>query len=98
MRALLIICLLGLQSVGTAFGQESKGSTLQSTGKSAERIREIDERVAGWLKTCLADWDAATHMTTKEWKTTCHRVASERRQFLLEDPGSAPIGSRARPR
>lgn len=46
MRALLMICLLGLQSVGTAFGQESKGSTLQSAGKSAERIREIEERVA----------------------------------------------------
>ena len=98
MRALIMICLLGLQSVDTAFGQESKGSTLESAGKSAEQIREIDERVAGWLKTCLADWDAATHMTTQEWETTCRRVASERREFLLEDPGSAPIGSRARPR
>ena len=98
MRALLMICLLGLQSVGTAFGQESKGSTLQSAEKSAERTREIEERVREWLKTCLADWDAATHMTTKEWKTTCHRVASERRQFLLEDPGSAPIDRRARSR
>ena len=60
--------------------------------KSAEDIKEIDERVAYWRTTCLGDWDAATHMTPKEWRTTCERVAAERRQFLLQDPGSFTMG------
>jgi hypothetical protein len=66
--------------------------------KSAEQIKEIDDRVSYWRTTCLADWDAATHMTRKEWRTTCERVAVERRQFLLQDPGSFTMGGKARPR
>jgi hypothetical protein len=57
-------------------------------GKSAEDIKAIKERVAEWLKTCLTDWDRATHMTTKEWRVTCQRVASERGKFLLETPNA----------
>jgi hypothetical protein len=64
--------------------------------KSAEDIKAIDDRVDYWRKTCLQDWDAATHMTRKEWRTTCERVATERRIFLLQDPGSFSIKSRQR--
>jgi hypothetical protein len=53
---------------------------------SAEEIKAIDERVAFWRTTCLGDCDAATHMTRAQWRTTCERVAVERRQFLLQDP------------
>jgi hypothetical protein len=60
--------------------------------KSAEEIKAIDERVAVWRTTCLGDWDAATHMTRAQWRTTCERVAAERRQFLLQDPASFTIG------
>ena len=64
--------------------------------KSSERIAEIKGRVAFWLKTCLEDWDAATHMTRKEWRTTCERVAAERGQFLLTNPDSFSMESRQR--
>jgi hypothetical protein len=33
-------------------------------------------KLAEWLTTCLKDWDAATHMTRKEWRTTCERGQS----------------------
>ena len=66
--------------------------------KSPQQIKEIDERVSYWRTTCLADWDAATHMTRKEWRTTCERVAGERRQFLLQDPGNFMMGSKTRAR
>jgi hypothetical protein len=62
--------------------------------KSAAAIKAIDERVAYWRTTCLQDWDAATHMTRKEWRTTCERVAAERRIFLFQDPGSFSMKSR----
>jgi hypothetical protein len=61
--------------------------SLPSSGaKSADDIKQIKETVAAWLKTCLTDWDAETHMTRKEWRTTCERVAAERGKFLLEKP------------
>jgi hypothetical protein len=60
--------------------------------RSAEEIKAIDERVDFWRTTCLGDWDAATHMTRAQWRTTCERVAAERRQFLLQDPASFTIG------
>jgi hypothetical protein len=31
----------------------------------------------------LSDWDAATHMSRGEWRTTCNRVATERGAFML---------------
>src|SRR5215831_20661055 len=40
-------------------------------GTSAEQVQEIKKRSAEWLKTCLGDWDAQTHMSKAEWRTTC---------------------------
>jgi len=78
-------CLLILSALvaGEAVAQQS--TTLAP--KSPEEIRAIKERVADWLKTCLADWDRATHMTANEWRTTCNRVAAERGKRLLNEPG-----------
>ena len=74
-------------------------SPLSSGTKSAEDIKEIKERVAAWLKTCLTDWDAQTHMTRNEWRITCERVASERGKFLLETPlDSLSMFRRVQPR
>jgi hypothetical protein len=36
------------------------------------------DSIAAWLKTCLADWNRATHMTKSEWTATCRRVSAER--------------------
>jgi hypothetical protein len=54
--------------------------------ESATDKAAIRQRVAEWLKTCLGDWDRATHMTKQEWRATCERVASERGNYLLENP------------
>jgi len=53
--------------------------------KSSASHKEIDDRVAAWLKTCLSDWDRETHMSKGEWRATCQRVAAERRKFLIEE-------------
>jgi hypothetical protein len=100
MRVLRVVCLLslGLLSGGAALGQSAPAGKSSPAGKSPEEIQAIKERVADWLKTCLADWDRATHMTTVEWRTTCQRVAADRQKFLLEDPSSLSMGAKARPR
>ena len=87
MRGLLIVCwLVGAHAAGTAFASPAP------TG-SHEETRAIDERVAAWLGTCLADWDKATHMTTNEWRAACQRVSVERGKFRREGPLPLPIGT-----
>jgi len=72
--------------------EPDKGKTTED--KSPEQVQEIKKRSADWLKTCLGDWDAQTHMTKAEWRTTCQRVSKEREQFLLSTPGAISIGER----
>ena len=86
---LAFACLLALVG-GLAFASDQRQENARpgspTAQRSAEEAQAIKERVAYWLKTCLADWDQATHMTKNEWRTTCQRVAAERGQFLLENP------------
>ena len=63
------------------------------TAVTAERRAVLDEHISHWFKTCLEDWDAATHMTRQEWGVTCQRVADERRTFLLENPDALSTGA-----
>lgn len=56
--------------------------------RSAEQTpEEIRARGREWFTQCMADWDAATHMSKKEWERTCRRVALERTKFLLGQQG-----------
>jgi hypothetical protein len=55
------------------------------------KSQTINERVAMWLKTCLQDWDTATHMSKEQWRTTCERVSKERGKFLNETPESLSL-------
>jgi hypothetical protein len=97
MRGVVCVLVLGLaaeMAFATSVAQPISPTPQPSpsTERSAKDIQEIKERVAFWLKTCLTDWDAATHMTRKEWRTTCDRVAAEREKFLLQGPGSFTMG------
>jgi len=93
MGALHVVCwfVLSLLVKGTAFAQSAEPAP---ASKSAEDIQSIKQRAAEWLTTCLGDWDAQTHMTKTEWRTTCQRVSREREQFLLNTPGAVSIGTR----
>jgi hypothetical protein len=48
---------------------------------SSAEIRKTSERD---FKQCLGDWDAATHMTKKEWERTCRRVVDGRVKFMAQ--------------
>jgi len=93
MGALHVVCwfVLSLLVEGTAFAQSAEPVP---AGRSAEDVQSIKQRAAEWLTTCLGDWDAQTHMTKTEWRTTCQRVSREREQFLLNTPGAMSIGAR----
>ena len=90
MRGFVCLLILALASA-PAFAQSvarPKRLAAVATEKSAKDIQEENERAASWLKTCLEDWDAATHMTHKEWQATCNRVTVERKDFLIANPNA----------
>lgn len=88
MRALRVGCVLAWWLIpATTLAQPAQGPAPapSPTRGSPEEIEAIKERVSSWLKTCLQDWDTATHMSPREWEVTCQRVANERGKFLLEN-------------
>jgi len=52
-------------------------SGAQTTGNGAPR-----EHNATLFARCLRDWDAATHMTKREWSAACHRLLLQRWEYL----------------
>jgi hypothetical protein len=95
--SVLVVCLVAESGFAISVAQPINPTPQPSpsTEKSAKDVQEIKERVAFWLRTCLTDWDSATHMTRKEWRTTCDRVAAEREKFLLQGPGSFVMGGKS---
>src|SRR3974377_2336715 len=43
---------------------------------------EIRTKSAFWHNECIADWERDTHMTKKEWATTCQRLVTDRVKWL----------------
>jgi hypothetical protein len=85
MRALLIATSFLLASstlADAASGGRAPRDPSQLPAK--ETSDEISKKAAAYLKQCLDDWDAATHMTKQEWRTTCERVVRERSKWLRE--------------
>jgi hypothetical protein len=54
---------------------------LSAQNESSKAFRELYDE---YYTTCVADWDAATHMTKEDWNETCRRLAEERVKFRLE--------------
>jgi|SRR5215510_998246 len=83
MRALHIVGLLvlGVPVYLTAVAQFADPP---QADKPVEEVQAMKQREPeNWLAMCLVDWDAQTHMTKTEWRTTCERVARERGYFQL---------------
>jgi hypothetical protein len=59
----------------------------QSTGQQATKRQPYDATLldeTARVKECMKQWDRSTHMSRKEWETTCRRVAKERVKYLRE--------------
>ena len=83
MRALHIVGLLILGGLAylTAVAQFADPSP---GDKPVEEVQAMKLRAPeDWLATCLADWDAQTHMTKTQWQASCERVSRERGHFQL---------------
>ena len=64
--------------------QKSPPPSPPGTTSNPNTPEQIRKRGADWLAQCLQDWDAATHMTKKDWQRVCRRVAAERINELIK--------------
>ena len=62
------------------------GTLALAVPASAEDSRAPDEKAEYLatepLESCVARWDAGTHMTKDAWRETCKRVSDERSDYL----------------
>jgi hypothetical protein len=72
----LFVPLLLVLSATAAMGQ--------SRLDGSETPAQLRERHADYLRQCMRDWDAATHMTKEEWAHTCRRVVDNRVKYLID--------------
>lgn len=80
-RHIVGLLVLGIVVYVTAVAQFADPSL---PDKPVEEVQAMKQRAPeDWLVTCLADWDAQTHMTKSQWRTTCERVSRERGYFRL---------------
>lgn len=80
MRVLPTACFWSLMLVGTdAMSKTAAPSKPRDTPPATTR-----ELIAASTADCMKDWDAATHMTKREWARTCQRVAERRVNFMAE--------------
>jgi len=75
-----------IPSAQAATRKSNEPSVHAATPKSIEpnTPEQIRRRGADWLKECLKDWDAETHMTKKEWQRVCRRVSEDRIKELTK--------------
>jgi len=75
-----------IPSAQAATPKSIEPSVRAATPKSIEpnTPEQIRRRGADWLKECLKDWDAETHMTKKEWQSVCRRVSEDRIKELIK--------------
>ena len=57
---------------------------MRKPGNVSDTPEQLRKLGAEWLRQCLQDWDAATHMTKNEWQTVCRRVSAERTNALIK--------------
>src|SRR5262245_21351330 len=73
--------LVGKQKNPTPAVSPQAATKPGNVSETPEQMRKLG---ADWLKQCLQDWDAATHMTKSEWQRVCRRVAEERTNALIK--------------
>jgi hypothetical protein len=71
-RKTLLVSLVGALAFAAPASAEDSPSRDEKSGYMATES----------LESCVARWDAGTHMTKDAWRETCRRVADERSDYL----------------
>lgn len=75
-----LICVAALAISATAV--EAQSTTSPAAKRSTSEAAVLDEKAR--VRECMKQWDRSTHMSKREWESTCRRVAAERVKYLRE--------------
>ncbi|HEX2337512.1 MAG TPA: hypothetical protein VHI72_13640 [Hyphomicrobiaceae bacterium] len=86
--SLLLTCS-GAQAQSTGQAESAASQSPKPAPERQEPAKDISVRTEAWFKDCKQGWDAATHMTKRDYERTCLRMARERMKFMRdwEKPG-----------
>jgi hypothetical protein len=73
------------QSDVQAKHQPSPSSKGVGTRALGQYPKEIHARMNAWYEECRKHWDAKTHMSKRDYESTCRRMAHERIKFLIDE-------------
>jgi predicted component of type VI protein secretion system len=82
--------LVAVVLVGTAANAQSASQTEAvaspppPAAASKEPVKDIQAQTEAWFKDCKQGWDAATHMSRRDYERTCLRMAQERIKFMRD--------------
>lgn len=77
-RALIYVAALAISATAV----EAQSTTSPAAKRSTSEAAVLDEKAR--VRECIKQWDRSTHMTKREWESTCRRVAGERIKYLWE--------------
>ena len=60
----------------------SKGVGTRALGSVPQDVRA---QMKAWYEDCRKGWDATTHMSKRDYESTCRRMARERIKFLKDE-------------
>ena len=91
MRALSSLCALFLSlacpavhAQAAAGGESASSQQPKPTPAVTEPAKDIRAQTDAWFKDCKQGWDAATHMSRRDYERTCLRMAQERVKFMQD--------------
>ena len=79
----LIFMLLALSLMSESARSQVFSAPAKSRGESPENALALKQEEAKELSDCEDRWEAATHMTKKQWSRTCRRVLDRLRLLDL---------------
>jgi hypothetical protein len=95
MRATWYVCMLSLVVADMPATAQSTSELKNPIPRASQPLPKLEAgvraQIAGWLATCMADWDRASHMTKGEWTIACRRVSAERGKFLREEASKGTL-------
>jgi predicted component of type VI protein secretion system len=82
---LVAIVLVGTGAHAQSAPQsQAVASPPQPAAASKEPVKDIHAQTEAWFKDCKQGWDAATHMSRRDYERTCLRMAQERIKFMRD--------------
>jgi hypothetical protein len=81
---LLTVTSAKAQSDVQAKHQPSPPSKGVGTRALGQYPKEMHARMNAWYEDCRKHWDAETHMSKRDYESTCRRMAHQRIKFLID--------------